>query len=88
VHLEIELNELNMTAVDFAEKLHVPSDRLLAILAGEERVNAEFALRLAHYFGTSALFWLNLQTSFDLEEAEKRVGAEIQGLDTLQAAAA
>ncbi len=86
VHLQVELKELNMTAAEFAEKLHVPCDRVVAILAEEERVNAEFALRLAHYFGTSALFWLNLQTSFDLEEAEKQVGAEIQGLDTLQAA--
>ena len=88
VHLQIELDELKMTAVEFAEKLHVSCDRVEAVLGERECVNAEFALRLAHYFGTSAQFWLNLQDSFDLEEAEKRVGEEIRGLDTLQAAAA
>jgi addiction module HigA family antidote len=49
-------------------------------------VTAEFALRLGHFFGTSAQFWLNLQSSFDLEQAQRLHGAEIEALPTLQAA--
>lgn len=43
------------------------------IVHGKRSVTANSALRLARYFGTSAEFWLNLQTSYDLEEAAKEI---------------
>ena len=43
------------------------------IVHGKRSITANSALRLAKYFGTSPEFWLNLQTSYDLEEAAKEV---------------
>ena len=42
------------------------------------RINADMALRLAAYFGTSAQFWMNLQTSYDLRVAERLSGAKLR----------
>jgi antitoxin HigA-1 len=41
---------------------------------GEQAVTADTALRLARYFGTSDLFWLNLQARYDLEMQKDRPG--------------
>jgi len=43
------------------------------IVHGKRSITANSALRLAKYFGTSPEFWLNLQTSYDLEEASKDI---------------
>lgn len=48
------------------------------ILNGRRAITPETALRLARYFGNSAQFWLNLQTSFDLAVAERAVGDAIK----------
>jgi addiction module HigA family antidote len=85
-HIQEELEALSMSPEAFAERLKVPSIRLIAILEGRENVDAEFAMRLAHFFGTTAQFWMNLQSSFDLEQAQRLHGAEIEALPTLQAA--
>jgi len=43
------------------------------IVHGKRSITANSALRIAKYFGTSPEFWLNLQTSYDLEEASKDI---------------
>jgi len=85
-HLQQELDELGLSAEALAERLRVQPETVVAVLAGRESVTAEFAMRLGHFFGTSAQFWLNLQSSFDLEVAERFHGAEIGELPRLQAA--
>ena len=60
---------LGLSARALARALNVPSNRITAILAGTRRVTAETAILLGERFGTSAEFWLNLQTMHDLEEA-------------------
>jgi addiction module HigA family antidote len=85
-HIQEELNELSMSAEDMAVRLGVSDEFMKAVLEGRQRVTAEFALRLGHFFGTSAQFWLNLQSSFDLEQAKFLHWAEIEALPTLQAA--
>ena len=54
------------------------------IVHGKRSITANSALRLAKYFGTSPQFWLNLQTSYDLEEAAKSV--DLRGIKGIQAA--
>ena len=54
------------------------------IVHGKRSITANSALRLAKYFGTSPQFWLNLQTSYDLEEAVKSV--DLRGIKGIQAA--
>jgi antitoxin HigA-1 len=63
------LTPLGMSAYALAKALHVPVNRITAILAGERAVSADTALRLARFFGTTAEFWINLQGAHDLELA-------------------
>jgi len=67
--LRDELDEMEMSANRFAEKLHVPANRVTQILNGKRSITADTALRLSKFFGTSAKFWLNLQSSYDLKMA-------------------
>jgi plasmid maintenance system antidote protein VapI len=53
-------------------------------LNGRRAVTGDGALRLAHFFGTSAEFWLNLQSLYDLRIAQKKAGKSIRRLPTLK----
>lgn len=57
--------------------LRVPANRITGIVNGSRAMTADTALRLARYFGTSAQFWMNAQTAYDLSQAEAETGAEI-----------
>lgn len=85
-HIQEELDALSMSPEEMAARLGVPTANLVAVLECRESMTAELALRLGHFFRTSAQFWINLQTSFDLEEAQRVHGAEIEALPQLQAA--
>ena len=75
-HLAEELTELGMSAAELARKLDVPTNRITGILNGQRAITGDTALRLAHFFGTSAEFWLNLQSLYELRIAEEE-GREI-----------
>ena len=79
-----ELKELNMSAAALARRLKVPTNRITEILNGRRAITGDTALRLAHFFGTSAEFWLNLQKLYELRLAEKKAGKTIKGLPTLK----
>lgn len=83
-HLVEELKELNMSAAELARKLGVPANRVTQILNGMRAVTGDTALRLAHFFGTDAQFWMNLQTIYDLRVAEQKIGGSIKSLPTLK----
>jgi addiction module HigA family antidote len=83
-HLAEELRELNMSAAELARKLDVPTNRITGILNGQRAVTGDSALRLGHFFGTSAEFWLNLQSLYELRLAQKKLGKSIQALPTLK----
>jgi antitoxin HigA-1 len=70
-HLREELKELGISAAELARKLNVPTNRLTAILNGQRAITGDTALRLAHFFGTSPEFWLNLQSLYELRIAQK-----------------
>ena len=53
---------------------------------GKRGITAGTALRLAHYFGTSPQFWMNLQTRYDLQNEEDRIGTKVRNLKALKAA--
>lgn len=72
-----ELGEIGITPTELARQLDVPANRLTQIIQGKRAITGDTALRLGHWFGTSAAFWLNLQTAYDLRLAEGKVGAEI-----------
>lgn len=78
-----DLAALDMPAWELAELLQMPPQRLLDIIATQQPMDADTALRLGHYFDTSPLFWLNLQVLHDLRVAERGMRAELRGLPVL-----
>src|SRR5579864_4309606 len=83
-HLAEELKELGMSAAELARKLDVPTNRITAILNGQRAITGDTALRLAHFFGTSAELWLNLQSLYELRIAQQKAGKSIKSLPTLK----
>ena len=83
-HLAEELQALSMSAAELARQLDVPTNRITAIINGQRSITGDTALRLAHFFGTSAEFWLNLQTLYDLRVAEQKAGKAIKSLPKLR----
>lgn len=75
-----ELRALRVTASELARQLKVPANRITGIVNGTRSVSADTALRLGHWFGMSAEFWLNLQKSYELRLAERESGSEIKRL--------
>lgn len=82
-HLEEQLVELDMSAAELARQLQVPTNRITEILRGERAITGDTALRLGHFFDTSADFWLNLQKLYELRLAERKMGAVIKTLPKL-----
>jgi len=83
-HLAEELDALNMSAAELARQLKVPTNRVTGILNGQRAITGDTALRLAHFFGTSPEFWLNLQSLYELRLAEAKTGKAIKKLPTLK----
>ena len=83
-HLAEELDALGMSAAALARQLRVPTNRITQILNGQRAISGDTALRLAHFFGTSAQFWLNLQGLYDLRLAERSAGKAIRALPTVK----
>ena len=83
-HLAEELEALDMSAAAFARQLKVPTNRITEIINGQRAITGDTALRLAHFFGTSAEFWLNLQSLYDLRLAKRAAGKSIKALPTLK----
>jgi len=78
VLLEDFLKPLGLTQYRLAKSLTVPPRRVNEIVHGKRAVTADTALRLARFFGTSERFWLNLQTSYDLEIERDRLGDRLR----------
>ncbi len=77
--MELEfLEPLGITSYALAKAIGVDPPRMYKIVAGERAITADTALRLARYFGTSPQYWLNLQTHYDLEVEEDRIGESIE----------
>jgi addiction module HigA family antidote len=84
VHLQEELEALSMSAAELARQIEVPANRISQVLKGQRDISADTAIRLGHFFGTSAQFWLNLQSIYELRLVEKKMGRAIKALPTLK----
>lgn len=78
--LSEELEELGVSPTELARQIAVPPNRISQIINAKRQVSADTALRLGHWFGTSARFWTNLQIQFDLAVARERSGEAIAAL--------
>lgn len=86
VLMEDFIAELGITQNRVAVAIGVPPRRINEIVHGKRSITADTALRLSRYLGTSAQFWLNLQTQFDLDMAEDRVADQIAAITPLRVA--
>jgi antitoxin HigA-1 len=77
-HLAEELREIDVSAAELARQIDVPVNRVTGTINGQRGIAADTALRLGHWFGTSAEFWLNLQSLYDLRLARNEVGDRVR----------
>jgi antitoxin HigA-1 len=70
------LEPLDITSYRLSKDIGVAQTRISEILSEKRSITADTALRLSKYFGNSAQFWLNLQTQYDLRQAQQQ-NAEI-----------
>lgn len=76
--LEEFIKPMELSLASVSRATGIPASRLTEITKGRRSITAETALRLAKYFGTSAGFWIGLQSEHDLEVAERAMGAKIK----------
>ena len=81
-----ELNEIDISAAELARQLKIPANRISQIITGRRNITADTALRLGKWFGMSAVFWLNLQKSYELRLAEKKMGKTLNKIPTREQA--
>ena len=77
-----ELEELGVSPTELARQIRVPPNRISQIINGKRSITGDTALRLAHWFGTSPQFWMNLQALYDVRIAEEDAGTETKALPT------
>jgi addiction module HigA family antidote len=78
VLLEEFLKPMGISQNKLARAISVPPRRINEIVLEKRSVSADTALRLAQYFGTSAKFWMGLQSDYDLDITKDKVGQRIQ----------
>jgi len=75
--LEEFITPFGISQYKLAKDTGVPPIRINEIVHGKRAISADTALRFSRYFGNSAQFWLNLQTDYDLEIAEEKLGKKL-----------
>ena len=86
VLMEDFITGFGITQNRLAVAIGVPPRRINEIVHGTRGISADTALRLSKYFGTSAEFWLNLQTHYELDRAQDRAADQIAAITPLQVA--
>lgn len=84
--LKEDLADIGVSAAQLARDLRVPANRVTRIINGQQSITADTAIRLSHWFGTSAQYWLNLQRIYDLAVAEADIGGAVRKLPRYKAA--
>ncbi len=84
--LKEDLSDIGVSPAELARDLRVPANRITRIINGQQSITADTALRLSHWFGTSAQYWLNLQRNYELAIAEAEIGTAVRKLPRFKAA--
>ena len=72
------LKPMGISQYRLAQDIGVPPRRINEIVKGQRAITADTALRLGRYFRMAAQFWLNLQTHYDLEREQERLGQRLE----------
>ena len=76
--LEEFLTPMGITQYRLAKSISVPQRRISEIVQGKRAISADTALRLGRFFGMEAQFWLNLQSRYDLLQAEAALAGRLE----------
>lgn len=85
-HLKEFMEEYGLSQYRLAKDINVPVTRIGKIIHHQRGISADTALRLGRYFGTTAQFWINLQSSYDLETAQIALGPRLEKIKKLATA--
>jgi len=75
------LKPMGISVYQLARRIHLGRSRVNDIVRERRAITADTALRLARFFGTSAQFWMNMQASYDLRQAENQLGRKISEIE-------
>jgi len=78
------LKPLGISVYQLAKQIHLIRSRVNDIVRGRRAITADTALRLAKFFGTTPAFWMNLQTTYELREANNNSAAELENIQPIQ----
>jgi len=84
-HLAEFLDEMSVTAYRLAKETGMPQTRIGDIINKGRSITADSAMRLGRFFGTTAQFWMNLQTTYDLRMAEIAHGKDYSKITSIAA---
>ena len=76
--LEEFLKPMSISQYQLAKDVSVSARRINDIVHGKRSISADTAIRLSRYFGLSERFWLNLQTSYDLEMEKDKLEGRLE----------
>ena len=76
--LEDFLEPMGISQYRLAKEISVPARRINEIVHGKRAISVDTALRLSRFFGTTELFWVNLQTRFDLEAEKDKLAGRLE----------
>jgi addiction module HigA family antidote len=71
------MKPLGLSGSELARQLKVPANRINDVVRNRREITADTALRLAHYFGTTARIWLSAQAAYNLSRAESEDAGRI-----------
>ncbi|HAK44322.1 MAG TPA: addiction module antidote protein, HigA family [Spirochaeta sp.] len=72
------LEAMGLSAYELAKSIGVDPMRISRIIKGTRKITADTAIRLSKYFGTSAEYWINLQSLYDLDIAKEKNNKEYE----------
>jgi antitoxin HigA-1 len=78
------LKPMGLSAYALAKRIHVPVPRVNDIVLERRGITADTALRLARFFKTTEMFWLNLQDAYDISRAKAKHGGELERIEPLR----
>jgi addiction module HigA family antidote len=76
------LPALKLTITETARRLRVTRQQLHRILAEESGISPEMALRLGKFCGNGPHLWMRMQEAFDLWQARRKIGRELERIET------
>ena len=82
------IEELGISQSRLAVDIGVSPMRISHIINGSRPVTGDIALRIGRYLGQSPQFWMNLQSNFDMQTAEVRIGKSLKKIQTCSEAIA